>query len=117
MIRHLIAIMATMAIAFIAATWFPWWTLAPAAAIVAVLSGQRPFPSFAVAGIAGILLWGGLAFWHDLRNDHILSRQIGQLFQGLEPVQLVLLSAFIGGLTSALGGLTGALLTPLLRRS
>lgn len=116
MTRHLIAILATMAIAFIAATWFPWWTLAPAAAIVAVLSGQRPIPSLLVAGIAGLLLWGGLAFWYDVRNDHILSSQIGQLFKGLKPMQLVLLSAVVGGLTSALGGLTGALLTPLLRR-
>lgn len=116
MIRHLIAILATMAIAFIAATWFPWWTLAPAAAIVAVLSGQRPLPSFLVAGIAGLFLWGGLALWYDTRNDHILSSQIGQLFKGLEPMQLALLSAAVGGLTSALGGLTGALLTPLLQR-
>lgn len=117
MIRHLIACLATMAIAFIAATWFPWWTLAPAAAIVAALSGQRPLTALLVAACAGLLLWGGLAFWYDVRNEHLLSSQIGQLFKGLESLQLVILTAALGGLTAALGGLTGALLTPLLRRS
>jgi hypothetical protein len=110
MSRSLIVMLAILAIAYPAGIWFPWWVIAPTAALVSFLSGLGQGRAFLIAFLAGLLLWGGLAFYMDLQNEGILSQQIGVLFQGLPSIALTLISAVLGACTAGLGGWSGAAL-------
>lgn len=108
MFRSAAIILAIMALTFLSGPWGPWWMIAPLAAIICFLVRSQPMLAFFQGMAAGFLLWGGLAFFHDQANDHILSSQIGALFQGLSPLVIVLLTGLIGGLAGGFGALTGA---------
>lgn len=107
MLRALAIILAIMTLTFLGGLWLPWWVLALVAGLLGFLLNPGALAGSLFGFAGGFLLWGGLAWYRDTANDHILSLQIGQLFQGLTPVAVVLVSALIGGLTGALGGWTG----------
>ena len=108
MIRPVAIILAIIALAFVSGPWLPWWTIAPLAAVVCFLLRARPLHAFIEGFLAGLLLWGGLAFFQDMVNDHILSAQIGVLFNGLSSTMVVVVTSVIGGLVASLGAWTGA---------
>lgn len=108
MIRSAAIILAIMALTFLSGPWGPWWLIAPLAAVICFIVRSRPMLAFFQGLAAGFLLWGGLAFVHDQANDHLLSSQIGALFQGISPFVIVLLTGVIGGLAGGFGALTGA---------
>lgn len=110
MIRSAAIILAIMALTFLSGPWGPWWMIAPLAAVICFLVRSRPMLAFLQGLAAGFLLWGGLAFFHDQANDHLLSSQIGALFQGISPFVIVLITGVIGGLAGGFGALTGATL-------
>ncbi len=116
MYRSIAIILAIMALTFLAGPWGPWWMIAPFAAVICFLVRSRPLLAFSQGLIAGFLLWGGLAFFQDRANDHILSSQIGALFQGLSPFVVVLMTGVIGGLSGGFGALTGAYLRELFQQ-
>lgn len=88
--------------------YLPWWTIA----IVAALSSlflKHKFEMAAMFGfLAGVLLWGGLAFYLDVENQHLLSSRMGELFGGFSSTILVFLTGFLGGILIALGSMVGA---------
>ncbi|MCF8236513.1 MAG: hypothetical protein K9I85_00005 [Saprospiraceae bacterium] len=108
MIRPIAIILSIIALSFLSGPWLPWWTIAPLAAIVCFLLRARPIHAIVEGFIAGGLLWGGLAFFQDQANDHLLSSQIGTLFNGLSSLMVILVTAFIGGLVASLGAWSGA---------
>ncbi len=108
MIRPIAIILAIIALSFISGPWLPWWTIAPISAVVCFLLRARPVVAIVEGFLAGLLLWGGLAFFQDQANEHILSSQIGVLFNGLSSLMVVLVTGIIGGLVSSLGAWTGA---------
>ena len=91
--------------------FFPWWTIAVAGFASGIFIAMTPWKSF-LAGFFGVFLfWGGLAFWIDLKNDHILSSKIAEVF----PLRgnyflLLLLTALIGALVGGFSALTASLL-------
>lgn len=99
---------AILTLGFLTGSWLPWWFIAIIAAIVCFLVPARSFPAFFYGFLAGILLWGGLALEKDWANNHLLSIQIGKLFNGVSPIVLILITAVLGGLISGLGALTGS---------
>ncbi|MBK7344003.1 MAG: hypothetical protein IPJ06_13480 [Saprospiraceae bacterium] len=108
MFRFLAVTLTIMALTFLSGPWLPWWTIAPLAAGVCFLIRSRPMKALAQGVVAGGLLWGGLAFFRDQANDHLLSSQIGTLFQGVSPAVVIAITAVLGGLVAGLGALTGA---------
>ena len=116
MVRALTAGLAIIALTFLTGSWLPWWTLALLAAVICFLLGIRPGIGFLTGFIAGLLLWSGMALWIDQANASLLSQQIGQLFNGLSTVGILLITGIFGALTGGLGGWTGsslrALFTP-----
>ncbi len=71
--------------------------------------GLSPGKAF-IAGLIGAgLAWGIMAGWIDIRNTGILSARIGQVFGGIPGFVLILITIAIGGLTTAAGALTGAM--------
>ncbi len=114
--RILITYLTTIALAFLAGQWLPWWTIVLTAGVVVFLTGLQPLAAFLGTFAAGFTLWFGLAFWINHLNESILSTQIGELFKGVSPWQLLAITGILGGLVAGLGGITGAYLRQLLQK-
>lgn len=101
----------TVALSWLAGLFLPWWSIAVAAFLPAVLLPQKPFTGFACAFIAVFLLWFALALNIDIHNDHILSGRMSLLvFKKNAPYLIIILSALIGGLVAGLASLSACLL-------
>ncbi len=85
----------------------PWWSVALVGFLVAYYMGEKAFPSF-IAGFMGVfLIWFAYAFYIDVQNNHILSLKIIQLFKLPNSLSLILVGAFIGGITAGFASLSG----------
>ena len=109
--KFLVALIATIVLSFIAGLYFPWWSIAVTAFIVALLVHQKAWKAF-LAGFLGLfLLWAALAGWIDMKNEHILSARIGELLGiGHNSLLLVLITALVGGLVAGFAALSGSYL-------
>lgn len=109
--KLLIAILLTALLAFIAGIYFDWWSLAVTAFIVALLIHQKAWKAF-LAGFLGVfILWAGLAWWIDIKNDAVLSTRIAKLLPlGGSSIALIVVTAFIGALVAGMGAMTGSFL-------
>ena len=98
-------------LSYLGGLFLSWWTVAIAAFIVAVLIPLPPFRSFMNGFIAVFLLWLALAFFMDVRNDHILANRMSELILKVKsPILIGVVSALIGGLIAGLGSLSGSYL-------
>ena len=102
----------TILLSFALCLFLPWWSIAVAACLVAVLIPQKPGKAFLTAFMALFLLWGGLSFWMSNNNDHILAHKVSPivLFKMDSPVLLVLVTALIGALVAGFAALAGSYL-------
>jgi hypothetical protein len=109
--RVLVATILIALLSFTAGLYLPWWSFAPVAFLVAFFLYQKPVLAF-VAGFAALLfLWGGLAYWIDRQNEHILSTRIAALFPlGGDPYLLILVTALVPAIIAGLAALSGNLL-------
>jgi len=90
-------------------SFFPWWSFAVCALIVALTVHQKPVKAFAGAFIALFFLWGLIAVMIDNANAHILSKKVAQILPlGGSSNLLILITAFIGGLVAGMAALTGS---------
>jgi len=107
--KFIVAIILTAILGFAAPLYFAWWSFAVTSAIVALAVHQRAWKAFA-AGFAGLfLLWGGMAFFIDVKNNHILSQKVGEVLMiGNSPITLILITALVGALISGFAALTGS---------
>lgn len=107
--KFIIALILTALLAFISGLYFPWWGMAITSALVAVAIPQKAWKAF-LSGFLGLfLLWAGLAFWIDMKNNHILSVKIASILPlGGSHVAIILVTGFIGGLVAGLAALTGS---------
>lgn len=106
--KFIIGIIATILLGGIFQTFFPFWTLAVAAFIVAMFVGGKGISSFLYGMIAGCILWGGYALFLDIANEGILSNLFGNLLNGIGRPALLLVTTLIGGILSGLGAMTGS---------
>ncbi len=107
--KFFISLVLTALLSFAACLYFPWWSIAVAAFMVAALIPQHPGKAFAAASLALFLLWGGLSFWINSNNQHLLASKISMLFFNVDnPFYLILMSALIGGLVAGSAALCGS---------
>ncbi|SFE93524.1 hypothetical protein SAMN05518672_112121 [Chitinophaga sp. CF118] len=98
-------------LSYLGGLFLTWWTVAVAAFLVAVLIPLPPLRSFLNGFIAVFLLWLALAFFMDVRNDHILGNRMSEMILKVRnPMLICMVSALIGGITAGLGGLSGSFL-------
>ena len=101
----------TILLSFAACLFFPWWSIAIAAFIIAALIPQKPFKAFITGFIALLLLWGGLSFWMSNNNQHVLAHKVSQLILKMDsPIMLILATALIGALIAGFAALAGSYL-------
>jgi hypothetical protein len=108
--RFAVAILLTLVLNFVSGLVFPWWIIAPVGLLVGYFVNLAPSKSFLAGFLACFILWAGLALYTDIANEHILATRVGALFTLRQPILLVLITGFIGGLTTGMASLTGALL-------
>jgi hypothetical protein len=111
MMKLLVAIILTALLSFAAGLYFPWWSIAIAAflsVLLIPLTGGRAF----LAGFLGVfLLWFVLALWIDIKNQHILSKKIAEIFPlGGSSFAIILVTAIIGAVVGGLAALSGSYL-------
>lgn len=107
--KFISSIIVTALLSYAAGFFFPWWSIAIAAFIVSALIPQKPFIAFLSGFLALFLLWGGLAFFMDMKNEHILSGKIAEiLFKTPSGSLLILVTGVVGGLVAGLAALTGS---------
>jgi len=106
--RLLISIIVIAILAGIAEYFFAWWALAVVAFVVVMASGLRGGRAF-LAGFGGVaLLWLVVSLVKDIRNEHILSSRMAELFSLPHPVLFLLVAAIVGGLVGGLAAWSGA---------
>lgn len=109
--KIIVAIILTGLLAFIGGLYLPWWSLAIAAFLVALLIPQRGGKAFLSAFIGVFLLWAGMACLIDNRNESILSEKIAAVFPlGGNSLLLILVTAIIGGLVAGFAAMSGSYL-------
>lgn len=115
--KFVIALVLTAALALIAPVYLPWYSIAFAAFLVALLIPQKPMKAFLTAFLAVFLLWGIYAFIKDSQNESLLSAKIARLMKlGDNSFALVAITGFVGGLVAGFAGLTGSLLRSIFRK-
>lgn len=109
--KFLVAVLLTALIAFIGSLYFPWWSIAIASLLVAALVHQKAGKAF-IAGFLGVfILWGGLAWWINMKNEGILAAKIASVLPlGGSTIILILVTGFIGGLVAGFAAMSASYL-------
>jgi len=111
--KFLVATILTAVLAFIAGllSFSPWWGFAVTSLLVAVLVHQKAGKAF-LAGFLGLqLLWAGLAWWVDMKNNGVLSEKIANVLPlGGNTIYLIMATGFVGGLVAGLAAMSGSFL-------
>ncbi len=111
--KFLVATILTAILAFIAGllSFSPWWGFAVTSLLVAVLVHQKAGKAF-LAGYTGVfLLWVGLAWWMDMKNNGVLSAKIANVLPlGGNAIYLILITGVVGGLVAGLAAMSGSFL-------
>lgn len=115
--KFIVSIILTLLLSFCASLYFPWWTIAIAAFLVAALIPQTPLVSFVTGFIALFLLWGVICFWISTKNNDILAHRVSLLiFKTDNPFLLILVTALIGALVAGFASLTASYIRPSSRK-
>jgi hypothetical protein len=111
--KFIVAILLTALLSFAAGLFavLPWWSFAICSFFVALAIHQKAWKAFLAAFIALALLWGLMAAYLDMRNEHLLGNKVADILLKVEnSFILILLTAFIGGLVAGFAAMTGSYL-------
>ncbi len=110
--KFLVAIVLTALLSFISGIYIQWWWFfAVVAFVVALLVHQKAGKAFLAGFLSLFLLWGGLAFWIDMKNNSVLSAKMAQVLPlGGSSILLILITGIIGGLVAGFAAMCGSYL-------
>ena len=109
--KFLAAIILTALLAFISGLFLPWWGIAIASLLVAVIVNQSPGKAFLSGFLGVMLLWQGLASWINMNNQGVLAKKIALVLPlGGNPLYLILVTGIVGGLVSGFAAMSGSFL-------
>ena len=109
--KFLVETILTALLAFISGLFLPWWGIAITSLLVAVIIHQKAGKAFLSGWLGVFILWAGLAWWIDSKNNHILSKKIASVLPlGGNYLLLILVTGFIGGLVAGLAAMSGSFL-------
>jgi hypothetical protein len=109
--KFITGIILTALLAFISGLFLPWWGIAITSLLVAVLVHQKAGKAF-LSGMLGVfILWAGLAWWIDMKNNGVLSKKIATVLPlGGNSLLLILVTGLIGGLVAGFAAMSGSYL-------
>ena len=89
----------------------PWWVMAPACFLLALLSKFKIWKSICIGFVAIFLHWMLMAWWLSENNEHILATRMSiLLFKAEQPMLLIFMTGLLGGIIGAVSAGAGALL-------
>lgn len=107
--KFIVSILLIALLSFAAGLYLGWWSLALAAFIVAALIPQKPWKAYLSGFLGLLLLWGILATWIDIRNQHILSQKMAQVFSlGNSYFLLIMVTALVAAIVAGFAAMTGS---------
>lgn len=109
--KFLTATILTALLAFISGLFLPWWGIAIVALLVATIIHQKAGKAF-LAGLLGVfLLWAGLAWWIDMKNNSVLSHKVATVLPlGGSTLVIILVTGLVGGLVAGFAAMSGSYL-------
>jgi len=109
--KLILAVLLIILLSFAAGLYLPWWSIAIASFISVLLIPMKNWKAF-FAGFTGVfILWAFLAWLIDMKNEHLLSGKIAEIFPlGGSSFAIILATAFIGGLVGGAAALTAGFL-------
>jgi hypothetical protein len=111
MMKFIISLLLIGILSFAAGLYTAWWCIALVAFVVAICIHQQPGKAFLSGFLALFLLWGGLSWWIDVKNESVLSHRVAELIGlGHSSFLLILVTALIGAIVAGLGALSGSYL-------
>ncbi len=115
MLKYILSILVTALLSFVSGLYMPWWGIAIAAFLVSAAIPQKPAFSF-LSGFLGVfLLWEGLAWWIDYKNNGILSQKIANILPlGGSTVLLIVITSVVGAIVAGFAALAGSYLRRLI---
>jgi hypothetical protein len=109
--KFIISVFLTALLSFAICLYMDWWAIAIAAFIVAVFIHQAPARSFLTGFTALLLLWGGLSWWIDIKNEHVLSHKMASVLHlGGSVFVMILVTALLGALVAGFASMAGSYL-------
>lgn len=101
-------------LSFLLTLFLPWYTPFIVCFLAGITLSNKPGNNF-LAGLFGVgLFWLGYALFLDIRNEHLLSSKVAQLFSdslgtplsgGILLTVTTILGALLGGLSSMAGAM------------
>ena len=115
--KFIVSAIITASLAYGLGLYFPWWTVVFAGMLTAFFIPQHWGLSFLSAFTGVFLLWGLMALFISISNDHILAKRISVLvIKNDSPYLIIIITALIGGLTSGLSASTVRSLVNLIKK-
>lgn len=105
--KFLIGILVVGILTMLLGSILPWWSIGLAGLIGGIFFGESGFKSFLIAFFGTGLCWLLLTVYINQMNGGLLSSKIAELFNGIPPIALILITTIIGGLASGVSSLTG----------
>ncbi|MCW3465434.1 hypothetical protein [Chitinophaga nivalis] len=98
-------------LAFVAGLVLPWWSVALVAFLVTLVLPLSPGKSFFGAFLSVFVLWMLLAFYADVRNDHLLANRMSEMILQVKSAPLIgVVSSVLGALVAGFAASTAAFL-------
>ncbi len=109
--KFLAATILTALLAFISGLFLPWWGIAITSLLVALLVHQKAGKAF-LAGMLGVfILWAGMAWWIDMKNNGVLSKKVASVLPlGGNAILLIILTGIVGSLVAGMAAMSGSFL-------
>ncbi|QNA46603.1 hypothetical protein [Lacibacter sediminis] len=109
--KFIIAFILTALLSYAAGFYLPWWTIAIAAFLVAVVIPQKLLKAFLCGFLSLFVLWVVLALYIDMGNQHILSMKIAELlFKSHSHALIMSVTGLVAGLVGGFAALSGSYL-------
>lgn len=104
----LVKVILTAILAYLLQNAFAWWGIVLAAFLINLIIYSKGPSSFLSGFLAIGLLWFFVALLTNINTDSILTEKVAAIFSLPNPTLLILVTAFIGGLASGFGALSGS---------
>jgi cbb3-type cytochrome oxidase subunit 1 len=109
--KFITSLILTALLSFVACLYLPWWSIAIAAFIIAVVIKQRPGLSFISGFVALFLLWACVSFYISANNEHLLAHRLSLIILKIDsPFALIMITASVGAIVAAFAALAGSYL-------
>jgi len=115
--KFIVSIVVTALLSYSMGLILPWWSVAIAGFISGVFIPQKLLLAMLSSFLGVFLLWGLIALYISISNDHILAHRISILVLKQDnPLLLVVFTGLLGGITSGISSLTGRSLALMIKK-